>query len=139
MVQNKKCCARFCKELESWSTTQGNPSMSKKLFVGNLSFNTTEDQLRELFAQHGTVISAKLVMDRETGRSRGFGFIEMNEADVAKAQAALNGQQVDGRPLRIDEARERTDRGGDRGGMGGGDRGGMGGGDRGGRFERDRR
>jgi len=75
--------------------------MSKKLFVGNLSFNTTEDQLRELFAQHGTVISAKLVMDRETGRSRGFGFVEMSEADVAKAQAALNGQQVDGRRLRV--------------------------------------
>jgi RNA recognition motif-containing protein len=105
--------------------------MAKKLFVGNLSFNTTEAQLRELFAQHGTVISAKLVMDRETDRSRGFGFVEMNEADAAKAQAALNGQQVDGRPLRIDEARERADRGGDRGGMGGGDRGG--------RLDRDRR
>ena len=86
--------------------------MAKKFFVGNLSYNTTEDQLRELFAQHGTVISAKLVNDRETGRSRGFGFVEMNDADAAKALAALNGQQVDGRPLRVDEARERTERGG---------------------------
>jgi RNA recognition motif-containing protein len=86
--------------------------MAKKFFVGNLSYNTTEDQLRELFAQHGTVISAKLVNDRETGRSRGFGFVEMNDADAAKALAALNGKQVDGRPLRVDEARERTERGG---------------------------
>jgi RNA recognition motif-containing protein len=92
--------------------TQGSSEMAKKFFVGNLSYNTTEDQLRELFAQHGTVISAKLVNDRETGRSRGFGFVEMNDADAAKALAALNGQQVDGRPLRVDEARERTERGG---------------------------
>jgi RNA recognition motif-containing protein len=97
--------------------------MVKKLFVGNLAFTTTEDELRNLFVQHGTIISAKLVNDRETGKSRGFGFVEMEDVDAEKAIAALNGQQINGRALRIDEARERTDRGNNRGG----------------RFDRDRR
>jgi RNA recognition motif-containing protein len=90
--------------------------MVKKLFVGNLAFTTTEDELRNLFVQHGAVITAKLVNDRETGKSRGFGFVEMEDVDAEKAIAALNGQQINGRALRIDEARERTDRGNNRGG-----------------------
>lgn len=106
-----------------------------KLYVGNLSFKTTEDELRSLFEQHGTVTSASLVMDRETGRPRGFGFVEM--ADDAQAKAAinaLNGQNIGGRDLTVNEARPREDRGGGGGGGrggfggGGGGRGGFGGG-----------
>ena len=103
-----------------------------KIYVGNLSFNTSEDQLRELFSQHGEVTSASLVMDRETGRPRGFGFVEM--ADNAAAQAAisaLNGQNLDGRDLTVNEAKPKAPGGGGgRGGFGGGGRGGSGGGGR---------
>jgi RNA recognition motif-containing protein len=86
-----------------------------KLYVGNLSFDTTEDALRALFAQHGTVESAKLISDRDTGRPRGFGFVEMPNADASRAMQALNGQQFDGRALRVNEARE-AERSGARGG-----------------------
>src|SRR5262245_26430449 len=108
-----------------------------KIYVGNLSFNTSEARLRELFEQHGQVASASLVMDRDTGRPRGFGFVEMNnDAEAKAAMAALNGQNVDGRDLTVNEARPREDRGGGggggRGGFGGG-RGGGGGGRGGGR------
>ncbi|MBV8806915.1 MAG: RNA-binding protein, partial [Sinobacteraceae bacterium] len=72
-----------------------------KLYVGNLSFDATEDSLRALFAQHGTVDSAKLISDRDTGRPRGFGFVEMPNADAAKAMQALNGQEFQGRSLRV--------------------------------------
>ncbi|GMV26776.1 MAG: hypothetical protein AMXMBFR58_28070 [Phycisphaerae bacterium] len=106
-----------------------------KLYVGNLSFNTTESQLRELFAAHGEVASASLVMDRETGRPRGFGFVEFNNDDHARAaMAALSGKNVDGRDLTVNEAKPREGGGGGRGGFGGG-RGGSsrgGGGGRGG-------
>jgi len=99
-----------------------------KLYVGNLSFNTTEAQLRELFAAHGEVASAALVMDRDTGRPRGFGFVEFTSADAAKAAiAALNGKNVDGRDLTVNEAKAR-----EAGGGGGGGRGGFGGGGGGG-------
>jgi RNA recognition motif-containing protein len=77
-----------------------------KLYVGNLSFGTTEDSLRALFAQHGTVESAKLIADRDTGRPRGFGFVEMPNADASNAMQALNGRELDGRALRVNEARE---------------------------------
>ncbi|MEZ6234133.1 MAG: RNA-binding protein [Phycisphaerales bacterium] len=98
-----------------------------KIYVGNLSFQTTEDRLRELFEEHGQVASATLVMDRETGRPRGFGFVEMNDAGEAQnAINALNGQNIDGRDLTVNEARPREDRGGF-GGGGGGRRGGGGG------------
>lgn len=104
-----------------------------KLYVGNLSFSTSESQLRELFEQHGEVTSASLVMDRDTGRPRGFGFVEF--ADDAQARAAieaLNGQNVDGRDLTVNEAKPRESRGGGGGGRGGygggGGRGGYGGG-----------
>jgi RNA recognition motif-containing protein len=102
--------------------------VSKKLYVGNLSFQTTEDTLREAFGQFGTVNSAMLVMDRETGRSRGFAFVEM--ADGAEAAiAGMNGAQLDGRTLTVNEAKPREDR--PRGGGGGGGRGYGGGGGRG--------
>ncbi len=92
-----------------------------KLYVGNLSFDTTEDSLRALFAQHGTVESAKLIADRDTGRPRGFGFVEMPNADASKAMQALNGQEVAGRALRVSEAQD-TNRSGTRGSGGGGRR-----------------
>lgn len=106
-----------------------------KLYVGNLSFSTSESQLRELFAAHGDVSSASLVMDRETGRPRGFGFVEFaNDEHARAAMAALNGKNVDGRDLTVNEAKPREGggggggRGGSRGGWGGGGGGGGGGG-----------
>lgn len=105
-----------------------------KIYVGNLSFNTSESQLRDLFAAHGTVTSASLVMDRDTGRPRGFGFVEMsNDGEAQAAMAALNGKPLDGRDLTVNEAKPREGGGGGRGGGGGfgGGRGG-GGGSRGG-------
>src|SRR5262249_32188088 len=90
--------------------------MGKKLYVGNLSFHTTSADLEALFATVGTCESASVVTDRETGRSRGFGFVEMGSNDEAqKAIAALNGRDVQGRQLNVSEARERSDRGGGRG------------------------
>ncbi len=94
-----------------------------KLYVGNLSFNTSESQLRDMFAQHGDVASAALVMDRETGRPRGFGFVEFNDDQQARtAMTALAGANVDGRTLTVNEAKPRE------GGGGGGRRDGGGGG-----------
>src|ERR1043165_4375776 len=101
-----------------------------KLYVGNLSFSTTESALREAFAAHGDVASVTLVMDRDTGRPRGFGFVEMNNDDQARAaMTALNGKNFDGRDLTVNEARPRAEGGGG-GGGGGGRRGGGGGGGR---------
>lgn len=102
--------------------------MSMKLYVGNLAFQTSSSQLQELFAQAGTVESASVVEDRETGRSRGFGFVEM--ATKEEGQAAItqfNGKEINGRALTVNEAKPREDRG-NRGGGGGGGRGGYGGG-----------
>ena len=103
--------------------------MAKKLYVGNLSFDATEDELRQVFGQYGTVSSAQIVMDRDTGRSRGFAFVEM--ADGAdEAIAAMNGAQLGSRTLTVNEAKPREGGGGGgRGGYGGG---GGGGGGRGG-------
>lgn len=82
--------------------------MSKKLYVGNMPFSTSTDELRGLFAEHGEVTDAIVIQDRETGRSRGFGFVEMSTAEEAdKAIEALNGTSVDGRPLTVNVARER--------------------------------
>ena len=103
--------------------------MGKKLFVGNLSFNTSSQDLEALFSQCGTCESAAVITDRATGRSRGFGFVEMSSASEAqKAIAELNGKELQGRALNVSEARERE--GGDRprGGGGGGGGGGYGGG-----------
>ncbi len=110
-----------------------------RLYVGNLSFSTTEDSLRAAFEAHGQVSSASIVMDRETGRSRGFGFIEMQDDGQAKAAIqAMHGANLDGRNLTVNEARPREQRGGGGfggsggGGRGGYSRGGGGGGGRGG-------
>src|ERR1700752_1360707 len=101
--------------------------MSNKLFVGNLSFNTTENDLQDAFAAHGTVTEANLMMDRTTNRPRGFGFVTMSSAEEAqKAIAALNGKEIDGRALTVNVARPREERSGGGGGRreygGGGDR-----------------
>lgn len=102
--------------------------MGRKLYVGNLSYTMSESELEQLFAQHGAVSSAQIIIDRDTNRSKGFGFVEMGSDDEATAAiAALNGQQIGGRVLTVNEARPREDRGGG-GGGGGGGRGGYGGG-----------
>jgi RNA recognition motif-containing protein len=107
--------------------------MNIKLYVGNLSFQTSSEDLRDLFAQAGTVESASVVEDRDTGRSRGFGFVEMTSKEEAEAAIAqFNGKEFGGRNLTVNEARPREDRGGGGGrggfGGGGGGRGGFGGG-----------
>ncbi len=97
--------------------------MGKKLYVGNLSYGMTDSDLENLFAPHGTVQSAQVIMDRDTGRSKGFGFVEMDSGDQATAAiAALNGHEVNGRALTVNEARPREERSGG-GGGGGFDRG----------------
>ena len=113
--------------------------MGKKLYVGNLNYSVTDSDLMKLFEPHGTVESAQVIMDRDTGRSKGFGFVEMKTDQEAQAAiAALNGKEVDGRALTVNEAKPREDRGGGGGrggyggGGGGGGRGGYGGGGGGG-------
>src|SRR5512134_3690370 len=97
--------------------------MSAKLFVGNLSFNTTENDLQDAFAAHGTVVEANLMVDRMTGRARGFGFVTMSTAEEAqKAIEAMNGKDVDGRALTVNVARPREERPAGGGGGGGGRR-----------------
>ncbi|HEY2586673.1 MAG TPA: RNA-binding protein [Tepidisphaeraceae bacterium] len=104
--------------------------MAKKLYVGNLSYQVDSSELEQLFGQHGQVLSAQVINDRDTGRSKGFGFVEMaNDNEAEAAIQALNGQQHNGRALTVNEARPREDRGGGGGGYGGG---GGGGGRRGG-------
>ena len=102
----------------------------KNIFVGNLSFNTNEDELRQMFESYGQVDRVSIMTDRDTGRSRGFGFVEMaSNEDGEKAITALNGSQVGGRTINVNEARPKTERSGGGGGGGGGrDRGGRGGG-----------
>lgn len=107
--------------------------MGKKIYVGNLPWSTTSAELEQMFSEHGAVRSAEVISDRETGRSRGFGFVEMEtEEGMNQAVQALNGRDIGGRPLTVNEARERTPRsggyGGGGGGYGGGGRGGRGGG-----------
>jgi cold-inducible RNA-binding protein len=99
--------------------------VTKKLYVGNLNFSTTEDEIRTLFAAHGEVQSINMINDRETGRPRGFCFVEMENADAAIQ--ALNGKEVGGRALTVNEARAREERGSRGGGFGGGNGGGGGG------------
>lgn len=104
------------------------------IYVGNLSFNATEDSIREAFSQYGAVDSVKIITDRETGRSRGFAFVEMADAEEAKrAIEALNDQDISGRPVRVNEARPKGE-GSGRGGGGGGGYGGGGGGGRSGGY-----
>lgn len=122
--------------------------MTKRIYVGNLPYNTQDQEIQELFQKYGTVNSVDILVDRVTGRSRGFGFVEMDDQGALKAVDALNGQDFGGRSLRVNEAHPRESRdggggghghgggggygGGGRGGDRGGDRGGYGGGDRGG-------
>jgi RNA recognition motif-containing protein len=114
--------------------------MSKKLYVGNLAFQTTNQDLQELFAQAGTVESAQIIEDRDTGQSKGFAFVEMStDQEAASAIDQFNGKEVAGRMLKVNEARPRENRGGGGGGRGfGGNRGGGYGGNRGGGFGRGR-
>ena len=101
--------------------------MSRNVYVGNLPYRISDEEVRQVFAQDGReVVSVNLIADRETGRPRGFGFVEMSRADASRAIQSLNGKDMGGRPLRVNEAQERT--GG--GGGGGGNRGGGGGGQR---------
>src|SRR6201997_2077208 len=103
--------------------------MAKNIYVGNLVWDATADDLLELFEAHGKVTRAQVITDRETGRSRGFGFVEMeDDAEAQKAIDALNNSEYNGRALTVNEARPREDRGGGGGGGGGGSRGGYGGG-----------
>ncbi|MCB9733148.1 MAG: RNA-binding protein [Deltaproteobacteria bacterium] len=105
--------------------------MSKKLFVGGLSWDTTDASLRDAFSQFGEVTDAKVITDRETGRSRGFGFVTFEDSAAgAQAIAQMDGKELDGRTVRVNEAQEKTGGGGGRGGFGGGGggRGGFGGG-----------
>lgn len=94
--------------------------MGKRIYVGNIPFSSTEEQLEEMFSAHGAVESVKIITDRETGRSRGFAFVEMEPAGADAAIQALDGRDVDGRPMRVNEARERERRGGGGGGGRGG-------------------
>jgi cold-inducible RNA-binding protein len=95
--------------------------MSTKLYVGNLSYDTTENDLQDLFAPHGTVVGAQLIMDKMSGRSRGFGFVTMETKESADAAvAAMNGKNVEGRDLTVNEARPREERPAGGGGYGGG-------------------
>ena len=107
--------------------------MGKNLYVGNLSYEVNDSTLEQLFGEHGTVDSAKVIMDRDTGRSKGFGFVEMSSDEEAQAAInALDGKECEGRNLKVNEAKPRENRGGGGGGFGGGGggRGGFGGGGR---------
>ncbi|MEM8834476.1 MAG: RNA-binding protein, partial [Planctomycetota bacterium] len=117
----------FDETLSGWFERGPDTNMAMRIYVGNLPYSTTDQDLHELFAAHGNVISASVLMDRETGRSRGFGFVEMDDNEGREAIEALDGQDVDGRPLKVNEARPREDRGGGGGGWGRGGGGGGGG------------
>jgi cold-inducible RNA-binding protein len=91
-----------------------------KLYVGNLPFTATEDSVRTLFADHGTVEKVSLINDRDTGQPRGFGFVEMSNADASRAMQALNGKEMGGRPLKVNEAQDKPRGNGGGGGGGGG-------------------
>jgi RNA recognition motif-containing protein len=107
--------------------------MGKRLYVGNLPYGVSDSDLQEMFAPHGSVVSAQVVMDRDTGRSKGFGFVEMGtDAEAQAAITAMNGSPIDGRPLTVNEARPKEPRSGGGGGGRGGYGGGGGGGGRGG-------
>src|ERR1700722_4947700 len=125
---------RFSAEVSHSQIAQLEAIRLKNIFVGNLDFNTSEEELRQMFEAHGQVDRVSIMTDRDTGRSRGFGFVEMTNAEEGdKAIAALNGTQVGGRTLNVNEARPKVERGGGGGRDSGGgrDRGGHGGGGRG--------
>jgi len=121
LFQFKRCLdaitKQSCRKAAVCFPGEGFFSMAKKLYVGNLSYNTTEDGLRNLFSGFGSVASAKIIFDRESGNSKGFGFIEMgSDEEAAAAIAGTNGREFEGRQMRVNEAmdkprRERSDRG----------------------------
>lgn len=111
--------------------------MSKKIYVGNLSFDATEEQVRDLFAEFGTIESLAMINDRDTGRFRGFAFVEMEDSSANAAIKALNGKELDGRELNVNEARPREERSGGGGGYRGGNSGGYRGGNSGGNRRND--
>lgn len=128
---------RFCTPKVSGSNPLGSTvsshQMAKKLFVGSLAWATTDESLRSAAERFGNVVSAQVVMERETGRSRGFGFIEMSTEEEAQAAIkGLDGTELDGRRINVSEAQAREERPRTGGGFGGGNRGGFGGGNRGG-------
>lgn len=95
--------------------------LGKRLYVGNLAYSVGDSELRQLFSEHGAVQSAQVIMDRDTGRSKGFGFVEMaNDGEANAAISALHGREINGRPLTVNEARPKEERGGGGGGGGGG-------------------
>ncbi|HSM55199.1 MAG TPA: RNA-binding protein [Candidatus Sulfomarinibacteraceae bacterium] len=96
--------------------------MVKRIYVGNLPYDVTEDDVRDLFAEYGDVQSVTMINDRDTGRFRGFSFVEMDDAEASDAIRALDGAEVGGRPIKVNEARPREDRGGGRDRRGGGGR-----------------
>jgi hypothetical protein len=104
--------AELCSAALSYLSFSLRDSFMTKLYVGNLPFTATEDAVRNLFAPHGTVEKLTLINDRDTGRPRGFGFVEMSSADASRAMQALNGKDFDGRALKINEAQERERSGG---------------------------
>src|SRR4051812_6419983 len=123
-------------ESKIWAATfsnAGDAHMGKKLYCGNLSYNVASSDLDQIFGEYGTVQSAEVIMDRDTGRSKGFGFVEMqNDQEAQAAITGVNGKEHDGRTLTVNEARPRENRSGGGGGGGGGGRGGYGGGGGGG-------
>jgi RNA recognition motif-containing protein len=126
----------LCGQVSNKTFRSTTKKMLKTIYVGNLPFKVTETEIQDLFAQHGKVQSVKLITDRETGKPRGFGFVEMDSRDAETAVAALNGYDFGGRTLRVNEAKEREGGGGGRG-EGGGERRDRGGrGDRGPRYGR---
>jgi len=129
---------RFDASLKIPESGKGTKFMAAKIYIGNLSFNTTNQDLVDMFGEYGTVQSVNIIEDRETGRSRGFAFVEMSSNEEAqKAISALNGKEIDGRSLTVNEAKPREEGGGNRGGSGrGGGRGGSRGGGYGGRESR---
>jgi len=126
-----QCSPRFAKRARPRKAAlrEKRESMSKKLFVGSLSWDTNDEGLRNAFSPHGEVTEAVVISDRDTGRSRGFGFVTFEDDEAAdKAVAALNGTELDGRTIRVDVAQAKQRSGGGGGGGGGGGRGGYGGG-----------
>jgi RNA recognition motif-containing protein len=131
-------------EDETSNATKERTGMGKRLYVGNLSYGVTEAELREVFAEAGEVVDVKVVLDRDTGRPRGFAFVELSsDGEATRAIETMNGRELQGRAMNVSEARERTGGGGGGGFGGGGGRGGFGGGggggDYGGGGGRDRR
>src|ERR1700689_3600841 len=117
--RRRTCISSTCVKLRGGCTVLESVISMAKIYVGNLPFTASEADVRALFSQHGTVDAVSLPTDRETGRPRGFGFVEMSQADAARAIQSLNGFSMNGRPLRVNEAQDKPRSGGGRPGGGG--------------------